>query len=132
MPFEITKHRSYMLATFSGVLTAEDLTRLGDEVEIVEDSVPVSMDRITDLTHVEKFEIGFPAVSNLAERRKKRVFTRPVRSALIAREPVQVGLARMFQTLNDNPMIEVQLFRSIEEAETWFARGKRGEGDTGG
>lgn len=120
MPFEITNLGNHFLVKLYGVLTPDDLTRLAVEAEVAEDSVPEALDRITDMGAVERFDIGFPSVRTLAERRKKRAFSRPVKSALIAREPVQVGLARMFQSLNTNPMIEIRIVSSMQEAEEWL------------
>jgi hypothetical protein len=35
----------------------------------------------------------------------------------VATLPVQVGFARMFETLNTNPQIQIQIFATVEAAE---------------
>ncbi len=120
MPFEITNQGDYLFARFYGVITAADLDRLASEVEVLEDSIPTAMDRIADLTAVERFEVGFPAIYILATRRRARQFSKPIKSAIIVRDPVQFGLARMFQTLNDNPQIEIRILYNVTEAQKWF------------
>jgi len=121
MPFEITNQGDFFLARLYGVITAADLDRLASAAEVVEDSIPTAMDRITDITAVERFDVGFPAIYILAGRRRARQFSKPVKSALIVRNPVQFGLARMFQTLNDNPRIEIRILHTVTEAKDWFA-----------
>ena len=44
----------------------------------------------------------------------------PFRTALVAVSALQQGYARMFQTLNDHPMITVRVFDSIAAAEAWL------------
>ena len=120
MPFEITNQGDHLFGRFHGVITATDLDRVATEVEVVEDSIPTALDRITDLTAVDRFEVGFPAIFILATRRRERKFTKPIKSAIIVRDLVQFGLARMFQTLNDNPQIEIQILHSVTDARKWF------------
>ncbi|MCI0436094.1 MAG: hypothetical protein L0271_21000, partial [Gemmatimonadetes bacterium] len=109
MPFEITSQGTHLECRLFGVLTAEDLVRLAGQVEAIEDSLPAPVDRATDTTTVESFAIDFAAVAALAERRRQRRFSKRVRSAIIARRPVEVAFARMYQMLNDNPDIEVRI-----------------------
>lgn len=120
MPIEITEKGTYFLARWYGVITAGDLVRLASEAETLENALPEPLDRIADISEVSSFEIGYPELSALAERRRARKFSHSVKSAIIATSPVQVGLARMFQTLNDNPQIEIRVLRSVEEALNWF------------
>ena len=121
MPFEISVESDFLFARLYGVITAADLDKIASEVEVIEDSLPTSMNRITDITAVEQFEVGFPDVNILAERRRTRVFSQPVKCAIIVREPVQFGLARMFQMLSDNSQIEVRILYSATEAKDWFS-----------
>ena len=77
--------------------------------------------RITDLTSIEMIEIGFAEVYEIAHRRSALKFAAPIKSAFVARRPIHCGFARMFQTLMDNPQIEVRIVASLEEARDWFA-----------
>lgn len=121
MPFELTTHGDILLARVFGVFTAAELDRVATEAEIAEASHPVSLDRITDLTFVERFEVGFREIYYFAIRRSEQRFTRVVKSAVLVQEPVQYGMARMYQSLNVNPQIELRILRSQTEAEAWFA-----------
>jgi hypothetical protein len=123
MPFEITNHGAFLFGRLYGTVTASDLDQLANDTEALEDSIPEALDRICDITAVARFEVGFSAVNALAERRRIRKFAKRVKSAIIVQDLVHLGIARMFQTLNDNPQIEIRIFRSTAEAKEWFLSG---------
>jgi hypothetical protein len=121
MPFELTTSDAVMFARVFGVFTAPELNHLAWEAEIAEASHPVSLDRITDLTAVERFEVGILDIYYFAVRRGAKRFSRVVKSALIVQEPEQFGIARVYETLNENPQIRIRILRSLTEAKEWFA-----------
>jgi hypothetical protein len=120
LPFEITTPGNYILTRGYGVVTAEDLRALADQAEAAE-ARHQTANRLSDLTAVESFDFDFTAVSALADRRRALRHDAPIKSAIIAVKPVAIGFARMFQTLNDNPQVEIRIVASRAEAETWFA-----------
>jgi hypothetical protein len=120
MPFELTTPDAILFARVFGVFTAPELNHLAWEAEIAEASHPVSLDRITDLTAVERFEVGIREVYYFAVRRSKQRFSRVVKSAIIVREPAQHAIARVYESINENPQIQVRILRSLTEAKEWF------------
>jgi hypothetical protein len=121
MPFELTTPGSVLFARVFGVFTARELNRLATEAEIAEASHPVSLDRITDLTAVENFEVDFRDIYYFAIRRSAQRFSRIVKSAIVVRESIQFGIARIYEALNENPQIQIRILRTITEAAEWFA-----------
>ena len=119
MPVEMSAGADYIMARFFGAVSPADLQALADQTHTIEARHQVP-NRLTDLTAVERFEFDFTAVSALADRRRAVRFQAPIRSAIIAVAPVAIGFSRMFQTLNDNPQIEIRIVSSREEAEVWF------------
>jgi len=91
------------------------------EAEIAEASHPVSLDRITDLTAVECFDVGFREIYYFAIRRSAQRFSRMVKSAIVVQDPDQHGIARVYEALNENPQIQIRILRSVTEATEWFA-----------
>ena len=85
MPFETSDQGEYLYARFFGVLTPDELVTLAAEIERLEDLASESKDRVADLTALGEVEISFPDVLLFANRRLSRTYTRPVKSALIAR-----------------------------------------------
>lgn len=126
MPFELTIPGTVMFARVFGVFTAPELNHLATEVEIAEASHPVSLDRITDLTAVKHFEVGFREIFYFAIRRSAQRFSRVVKSAIVVQDPVQFGVARVYEALNENPQIQLRILRSVTEATEWFADSKGG------
>jgi hypothetical protein len=121
MPFELTMPGAVMFARVFGVFTPPELTHLAAEAEIAEAAHPVSVDRITDLTAVERFEVGFREIYYFAARRSAKRFSRVVKSAIIVHEPAQRDIARVYEALNENPQIRIRILPSVAEAEAWFA-----------
>ena len=126
MPFELTTPGDVLFARVFGVFTAPELNQLATEAEIAEASHPVSLDRITDLTAVERFEVGFREIYYFAIRRSAQRFSRVVKSAIVVHDPVQLGIARVYEALIENPQIQIRILRSVTEATEWFADPKGG------
>ena len=124
MPFEIRDEGNYFSARLSGVLDRADLNALMKEVERLEDA-GMLIDRLTDLTPLERIDVGFEEVYALAAQRAERKVATPIRSALVANRPVQFGFARMFQMLNDNPRILIRIFDNLTEAQQWLHSSRR-------
>jgi hypothetical protein len=123
MPFEIHDEGGYYSARLFGVLDRTDLDDVMAEVERLEDAQ--IKDRLTDLTALERIDVGFEEVFALAMRRAQRPIPAPIRSALVASKPVQFGFARMFQMLNDNPRVLIRIFGSLPEAQQWLRSSRR-------
>ena len=123
MPFEIRDEGGFYFARLFGVLDQEDLNAVTAEIERLEDAV--TKDRLTDLTALERIDVGFEEVFALALHRAQRPIPAPIKSALVALKPVHFGFARMFQMLNDNPRIQIRIFGSLEEAEQWLRSSRR-------
>ena len=124
MPFEFRDEGNYYYARLSGSLDRAELNALTQEVERLEDA-GVMLDRITDLTSLERIDVGFEEVFAVAQRRADRKVTVPIKSALVANRPVQFGFARMFQMLNDNPRIHIRIFGNLAEAQQWLHSSRR-------
>ena len=120
MPFRIEQSYGFVLVTLSGALTAEDLRVVSTRLSALEDSLPECPPRLTDLRTVEGMGVSFTDVLDLAAARRARSFPNLFRSALVVGTEVQRGYARMFQTLNDHPMVRIQIFEDRESAERWL------------
>jgi len=117
---EIAIEQDIIRVTLSGALTGEDLAQISsaaDDIERDRDPVPP---RLIDMTGVTEFQVGYPDVRGLADHRRVIAFPNDFKSALVVHTPVQRGMARMFQTLNDNPRITIQIFDDEAAALTWL------------
>ena len=110
-----------------GLLTDEDLLALAREVEKLESEAPMTPHRITDMTEVTAVNCQFDGMERMVRLRRAANLKNPIRSAIIATQTIQYGFARMFQTLNDNPRITINLFQDETTALAWLRAAPAGE-----
>lgn len=120
MPIDITLVETHLFIRMYGVVTALDLAGYARDSELLEGSQPQTLDRITDLTAVEKFDVSQFDLFQLADRRKRRTYSRVIRSAIIATTPIQVGISRMFQGMSASPQLEYRIVKTLPEAIGWI------------
>jgi hypothetical protein len=121
MPFSLTVEPGLLRVVLFGNLTMAELLRLADAVVESERILGMTPNQLTDVSQVSGRDLGYFEVLTLADRRRVRTLANSIKSAIVAPKPVDVGFARMFQTLNDHPQIETAIFPTLEEAEGWLA-----------
>lgn len=120
MPFEANMEAKWIRARLFGIVTNDDLILGARRVAEIEDALPVTPPRITDLTPTDGLLLTFREILSFAEARRSRVYRNPIKSALVVGNDVQRGFARMFQTLMGDSQITVEIFTSVEAAEAWL------------
>jgi hypothetical protein len=123
MPHEFQQAAGHMRLTMSGVITKDELMLVAKEAAEIEAAARVTPHRLTDLAQVADFDLDFSRMHDFASLRRAAPLRNKVRSALVAPSQLQFGFARMFQTLNDNPLIEIAVFREETEALAWLREG---------
>ncbi len=96
------------------------------QLRVIEDASPTSINRVTDMTDVAGSSLNFETMEDFVATRRHVELKNPIRSAVIAPGLLAYGLARMFQSLNDNPQIEVKLFKVLDEALAWVGNSSQG------
>jgi hypothetical protein len=122
MAFTIGMERGIIRVRFQGTMDPEDLDRLATAMFEFEGRTAPVPDRITEFTGLTGTGvlINFNDMLQLAHRRKRSGLQTPIRSALVVALPIHMGYARMFQTLNDHPMVTIRIFETVEAAEAWI------------
>ena len=120
MAVDFTLDGGLFVIRFSGILEPGDLRRIADEVLLIEARHDVPPPRLTDFRGLVDVNIGYVELSDLAGRSVARPLSTPVKSALVVGQPVQLGFARMFQTLNTHPMVTVRIFDDETAARDWL------------
>jgi len=69
---------------------------------------------------VTEVKVAYPEVKAHANRRRVIPFPNDFKSAIVVGTPVQQGMARMFQTLNDNAQITIAIFGDDASALEWL------------
>ena len=104
-------------------MSGADLEAQGIALWKLEESLATSPDRLTDLSQADGSLMSFMTVEDYAAKRRVAPLKNHVKSAIVTATQLQYGLARMFQTLNDNPMIEIKLFDDRAKAIEWLKNG---------
>lgn len=120
MSVEIVPHADLIRVTLSGTLTDQDLSTIASRADEIERDLDPVPNRLTDMTGVTEMKVGYPDVRALADHRRVIAFPNDFKSAIIVRTPVQRGMARMFQSLNDNPRISIRIFDDEASALAWL------------
>ena len=120
MAVEFSHEGEIFVIRMSGTMEPGDLTRIVDEVLAVEAKATVAPPRLADFRDVVDTKIGFVEMSELADRSVARPLSNHIRSALLVARPVQLGFARMFETLNTHPMVTVRIFDDETAARAWL------------
>ena len=120
MAVEVTEDRGVVRVTFSGAITGDDLAALIRDVIGVEAKRRVSPHRLVDLGASSTMAVSFANVASLASARREISPHNPIRTAILVHNATQHGFARMFQTVNDHPLVTVRIFESRDEAERWL------------
>jgi hypothetical protein len=123
MTFRMSFEGPTLMIHFAGTLTPADLEALGDAILAVEEEGTYTPHRLTDLREITEPMVGYAEMAQLAERSRNRRLAAPIRSAILVGQPVQLGLARMFQILNDHPQITLRIFEDEGAARAWIAGG---------
>lgn len=122
MPCEISFEGETLRIDFVDVVTNQDFTDAAARVEELEVQGPVVPHRISDLSRTTGLNFGFPVLFAFTERRKTMRFRNTFKSAIIATRTVHVGVARMFQTLNQHPQITIEIFPDLASAQAWLTQ----------
>jgi len=122
MPLIFQMREGLMLARFYGAVTAEDFWRLDQLAREADSRLEANPDRILDISDADWGLVESELVRNMAAIREKEPMKNHVKAAIVAPKPEQYGIARMFQALNQNPAVEVQIFTDAPGAYEWLGR----------
>ena len=107
-------------ATFHGKITGEDFQQMTETLSDLESRLEVTPDRISDLSDAGFSELSSSNLVAFAASRGMAKLKNKIKSAIIAPESGQFGLARMFRAYNPNPDIEIMIFRDSASAYNWI------------
>lgn len=124
MPYRLTPEPAFLRIAFRGRVSLSDLTSALQELEALEATLPSMQNRLVDLSGVETSEIAGGDIFAAAERRKAKAYSNAFRAAIVAPRPAQYGFARMFQTLNNHPMITIRVVTEEAAALRWLETGQ--------
>jgi hypothetical protein len=120
MPYQIIEEPHFFRLVFTGDITPMDLVALDADMTALARNRPVALHTLAAFSQVVNHAITYADMLTYADQRRTQRLANPIKSAIVASRPVQVGFARMYQTLNTNPQVEIQIFATLAEAEAWL------------
>ena len=121
MPITYSHDGGLLRVRAAGVITVAELHAMVTEMEQRFLSAKKWPDNLLDLTGIDLSGLGLLDMMSLAKRRESVKPPHAIRTAIVADSPTVTGFARMFQSINTNPDITVQVFESVADAEAWLA-----------
>ena len=115
--YKIDKERRVVLSTGSGVLTLEDF--LTHQKRLLNDlDFDPSYSQLADFTQVTQL---IPVTGGVEKVAQKDVFSPASRRAIVVKNDLQYGFARMFQIHRDlSAESGIRVFRNMDEALDWI------------
>jgi hypothetical protein len=118
--YKIDKVRRLVISSGSGVLTIEDIL-MHQERLLADPDFDSSFSQLTDFTQFTKIDVTADQVRLAA---KKDIFSPRSRRALVVKNDLQYGLARMFEIHRDSAgEVGIRVFRNLDEALDWVLPG---------
>jgi hypothetical protein len=105
---------------FPEAMTDHDMNPLAKEMDGVDNEYSILPNRLVNLQALNSFDGNFDSVLKLAQMRVAKKFPNRFKSALVVANDLQLGFARMFQTLSDNPQVTLEVFRDESTAIEWL------------
>jgi hypothetical protein len=120
MKFEFNALDNILTVKLPPQLTSDDLAKAADYLVALDEKLAVTPHRLTDTAAVEKVLVRYPEIEKFASQRRRAILKNAIKSAIVAPQPLHLGFARMFQTLNDNPQITIRIFSDTASAWQWL------------
>ncbi len=122
MPFQHQIEGRVVHIEWHGVVSKRDLQEVGRLMPRVAAEVGFAPDVLHTFGAMQGYSFQPIAVYMLSLLRKRAEIPAGVRSATIATTPEQRKIARLFQSLNRSPNLEMRVFGDEQSARAWLAR----------
>jgi len=122
MPLIFNLREGLMETKLHGAVTAEDLLRLDQLAREADSRLEASPNRILDISDATWGLVNSELVRSMAAIREREPMKNNVKAAIVAPKAEQYGIARMFQALDENPALEIQIFKDASSAYEWLGR----------
>jgi hypothetical protein len=109
-----------LFVTFPETLSDNDFRLVNEEFEIIEKEYSVVPNFIVSLNNVKTFSGDYHSVQKLAKQRAEKTFPNNIFEAILVTNDFQMGFARMYQTVNDNPQLTIEIFKDEAKAIEWI------------
>ncbi len=113
----VAKDDGILYCTDIQSLSLQSLHELTTQAEEYERSVTPQL-RLIDFTDCEEVNLNFNKLIAYSARRQQKTVSG--KTALICTTPITFGVARMWQSIMDDSVVEISIFESQDEARAWL------------
>jgi hypothetical protein len=118
LSYTIDAKRRLIIVRACGVLTEADVTRAREQLG-GDPGFDREFDQLFDARDVEDIALSKEGMARLADT---SILAPAVRRAFVAATTLQYGMARMFTAVSEQRQHVTEVFRELEDAESWLAR----------
>jgi len=109
-----------LFVTFPETLSDNDFRVMNEEIAVVEKEYSLVPHFIVKLNAVKIFHGDYHSVQMLAKQRANITYPNTLLEAFVVTNDFQMGFARMYQTVNDNPQVTIKIFKDELQAIEWI------------
>jgi hypothetical protein len=121
MPFTVEKSTQLIRVTYTGTLDNKDIAGVLQDSLTMDGSELNLINRLEDMRNLRGIKIGFDDLMDFTKNLRVIQLPRVVKSAILTGNPLQYGIARMFQTILEHPQMDIKVFSHEEEALRWIS-----------
>lgn len=122
MAIQVVLEGDLLCINCTEIVSRADIEGLIADALRLETELKRSPDRIADLSQVKELTLRYDDIMRMKYARDTAPWHNPFKICAVATTPVQYGLARMFQMVNERSDIPFEIFPTREAALEWLSR----------
>ena len=121
MSYSIDTSDKFIRVTYEGTLDNKDIQGVLRDGLIKDGKELNLINRIEDMRKLKGITIGFDELRGFTESLRTIQLPQTVKTAILTGNPLQYGIARMFQSILEHPQMKIEIFSNEEEANNWLS-----------
>jgi hypothetical protein len=122
MPYSIDTSNEFAKVTYIGTLDNKDIQGVLREGLKTDGKELKVTNRLEDMRKLKGIKIGFEDLMGFTENIRTIQLPQSVKTAILTGNPLQYGIARMFQSILVHPQMKIKIFTDEEEAHKWLLK----------
>jgi hypothetical protein len=119
MPYSIDTTKSFIQVRYTGTIDNNDIQNVLQESLKAYDQNLHLFNRIEDMRNLRGIRLGFSELLDFTQNLRAIQLPQPVKTAILTANPLQYGMARMFQSILEHSQMKIQIFTDEEAATEW-------------
>lgn len=121
MPYSIDTSTEFIKVTYMGTLDGKDIQGVLRDGLNTDGKELKATNRLEDMRKLKGIKLGFHDLLGFTENIRTIQLPRTVKTAILTGNPLQYGVARMFQSILVHPQMKIEIFSNEEEANKWLS-----------